>query len=345
MRNNQSSTYLRKFALRLPGMAAASVAFCCTVMVAGTTLPSAMAAEAGYPTRPLRIIDPFPPGGATDYLDRIIADKLSERLGQPVIVDNRPGAGGNLSAEIAARATPDGYTLSMNLPGGMAAGRILTPQLAYDIRKDFAYVTLVAAGTYVLVANPTLRVKSVSDLVAHATSKPEQLRYGSPGVGSPPHLAFELLKISTRMKILHVPYKGAGPLVVALIGGEVQLGFVSPAGASSLVEAGRLTALAVSSAKRSKALPAVPTVAESGYPGFDITPWYGYMVPVATPKSIVKLLNVEIGKILGMPDVQVAFATKGLEATPSTPERLHQIMLEEEARWAKVIKEANIKAQ
>lgn len=298
-----------------------------------------------YPTRPIRIIDPFPPGGATDYLDRIVAKKLSERFGQGVVIDNRPGAGGNLSAELAARATPDGYTLHMNLPGGMASGRILFPQLAYDIRKDFAYVTLVAAGTYVLVAHPTLSAESVAELVALSRSKPEQLRYGSSGIASPPHLAFELLKISTGMKILHVPYKGAGPLIVGLTGGEVQLGFVSPAGASSLVKAGRLTALAVSGAKRSRALPMVPTVAESGYPEFDVTPWYGYMVPAATPKSIVRLLNVEIGKILEMPDVQAAFATQGLEATPSTPERMRQIMLEEEARWAKVIKEANIKAE
>jgi len=320
----------------------------CSAIVSLVILLAANAISAvalDYPTKPIRIIDPFPPGGATDYLDRIVAKKLSESFGQPVVVDNRPGAGGNLSAELAARATPDGYTLHMNLPGGMASGRILFPQLAYDIRKDFAYVTLVAAGSYVLVAHPTLAAGSVAELVALTQSKPEQLRYGSSGITSPPHLAFELLKMRTGMKILHVPYKGAGPLIVGLTGGEVQLGFVSPAGASSLVNAGRLTALAVSSAKRSKALPTVPTVAESGYPDFDVTPWYGYMVPAATPKSIVRLLNVEIGKILRMPDVQAAFAKQGLEATPSTPERLRQVMLEEEAAWAKVIKEANIKAE
>ncbi len=306
---------------------------------------SVSAAALDFPNKPIRIIDPFPPGGATDYLDRIVAKKLSENLGQPVIVDNRPGAGGNLSAEIAARANPDGYTLLMNLPGGMASGRILFPQLAYDIRKDFAYVTLVAAGTYVLVAHPTLTVNTVADLVSLAKAKPELLRYGSSGIASPPHLAFELMKIVTGMKIVHVPYKGAGPMVIGLTGGEVQLGFASPAGASALVKSGRLTAIAVSSAKRAKALPSVPTVAESGYPGFDLVPWYGYMVPALTPRPIVRFLNVEIGKILAQPDVQSAFETQGLEATPSTPERLREIMLDEEIRWAKVIKEAGIKAE
>lgn len=330
---------------RYAALSALGLALLCSVLLAKAMLPSAVAAEARYPTKPIRIIDPFPPGGATDYLDRIIAPRLSERFGQPVIVDNRPGAGGNLSAEIAARATPDGYTLHMNLPGGMAAGRVLFPRLAYDIKKDFAYVTLVAAGTYVLVAHPDVPVKSVSELVTFARSKPEQLRFGSAGVASPPHLALELFKLRTGTKTPHVPYKGAGPLVVALTGGEVQLGFVSVAGASALVKAGRLNALAVSSAKRAKSLPALPTIAESGYPEFDVTPWYAYMVPAATPKYIVKLLNVEIGKILDMPNVQAAFLTQGLEATRSTPERLRQIMEEELVRWTKVIREANITAE
>lgn len=330
---------------RYPVFGALGLALLCSIPPAKTMLSSAMAAEASYPTKPIRIIDPFPPGGATDYLDRIIAPRLSERLGQPVIVDNRPGAGGNLSAEIAARATPDGYTLHMNLPGGMAAGRVLFPRLAYNVSKDFAYVTLVAAGTYVLVTHPEVPANSVSELVALARSKPEQLRYGSAGIASPPHLAFELYKLRTGTKTLHVPYKGAGPLVVSLIGGEVQLGFVSAAGASALVKAGRLNALAVSSAKRAKSLPALPTIAESGYPDFDVTPWYGYMVPAGTPQPIVKLLNAEIGTILDMPDVQAAFLAQGLEATRSTPERLRQIMEEELVRWTKVIREAHITAE
>ena len=336
---------MEQFVSRCAALGALGVALLCSVLPAKTMIPSAVAAEARYPTKPIRIIDPFPPGGATDYLDRIIAPRLSERFGQPVIVDNRPGAGGNLSAEIAARATPDGYTLLMNLPGGMAAGRVLFPRLAYDIKKDFAYVTLVAAGTYVLVAHPAVPAKSVSELVTFARSKPEQLHFGSAGVASPPHLALELFKLRTGTKTPHVPYKGAGPLVVALTGGEVQLGFVSVAGASALVKAGRLNALAVSSGKRAKSLPALPTIAESGYPNFDVTPRYAYMVPAATPKHIVRLLNAEIGKILDMPDVRVAFLAQGLEATRSTPERLRQIMEEELVRWTKVITEANITAE
>jgi tripartite-type tricarboxylate transporter receptor subunit TctC len=321
-----------------------AVALVVLVLLPGT-MGIAFGAQAGYPTKPIRIIDPFPPGGATDFIDRIVSQKLSERFGQAVIVDNRPGAGGNLSADIAARATPDGYTLHMNLPSGMAMGRVLFPGLAYDISKDFAYITLVAAGTYVLVAHPTLPAKSVAELVALAEAKPEQLRYGSSGIASPPHLAFELLNLRTGMKILHVPYKGAGPLVAGLTGGEVQLGFSSPAGASALVKAGRLTAIAVSSAKRAKSLPSVPTVAESGYPDFDVTPMYGYMAPAGTPKHLIALLNQEIGKIVEMPDVQAALLTQGLEATRSTPAEMRRIMHEELARWTKVIREANVKAQ
>jgi tripartite-type tricarboxylate transporter receptor subunit TctC len=321
------------------------LALVCIALAAYAMLSPSVGAQTPYPTKSIRIIDPFPPGGATDFLDRIVAQKLSERFQQAVIVDNRPGAGGNLGAEIAARATPDGYTLHMNVPGGMASGRVLTPGLAYDVSKDFAYITLVAAGTFVLVSHPALPVKSVSELVAMAKAKPDQLRYGSSGIGSPPHLAFELLKLRTGTKILHVPYKGAGPLIAGLAGGEVLLGFSSPAGASALVKSGRLNAIAVSSAKRAKSLPNVPTVAESGFPDFDVTPWYGYMAPAGTPKHIVQVLNTDIGRILEMPDVQAAFLTQGLEATRSTPERMRQIMLEELVRWTKVIKDANITAE
>jgi tripartite-type tricarboxylate transporter receptor subunit TctC len=227
----------------------------------------------------------------------------------------------------------------------MASGRVLFPSLAYDIFKDFDYITLVAAGTYLLVAHPAVPPRTIPELVALAKAKPDHLRFGSAGIASPPHLALELLKLRTGTKMLHVPYKGAGPLVAGLAGGEVQLGFVSPAGASALVKAGRLNALAVSSARRAKSLPNVPTVAESGYPDFDVTPWYGYMGPAGIPKRIVQLLNEEIGTILEMPDVRAAFLTQGLEAVRSTPQRMRQIMHEELARWTKVIKEANITAQ
>jgi tripartite-type tricarboxylate transporter receptor subunit TctC len=249
-----------------------------------------------------------------------------------------------MSAEIAAKATPDGYTLLMNLPSGMVTGKILMPQLNYVIPNDFDYVTLVAEGTYVLVAHPSVGVKSVSDVVALAKSKPDLLRCGSAGVGSPPHLAVELFKLRTGASIVHVPYKGAGPMVAALTGGEVQLGFASVPGVSALVKAGRLHAIAVSSSKRTKALSTLPTIAESGYPDFDVTPRYGYMVPAATPKNIVRFLNAEIGKILDSPDVQTAFMTQGLEATRSTPEGLRRIVDEELARWTRIMREARITA-
>ena len=307
--------------------------------------PSALAAEAAYPTRPIRIIDPFPPGGATDFIDRIVAQKLSERFGQPVIVDNRSGAGGNLSADITARATPDGYTLHMNLPGGMAMGRVLYSGLAYDISSDFAYISLIATGTYVLVAHPTVPARSVAELVDLAKTKPGQLRYGSSGVASPPHLAFELLNLRTGMKLLHVPYKGAGPLMTGLAGGEVQLGFASPASSSALVKAGKLNGLAVSGAKRVKSLPNVPTVSESGYPDFDVTPAYGYMAPAGTPDRIIALLNTELRKISTLPDVQAAFSSQGLESTTSSPEQMRKLMHDELTRWTEVIKAANIKTQ
>jgi tripartite-type tricarboxylate transporter receptor subunit TctC len=327
--------------------AAAIVAACLLLTAVGSVaIPArALAADARFPLRPLRIIDPFPPGGATDYMDRILAQKLGEAFGQPVVVDNRPGAAGNVAAEIAARANPDGYTLYMGLLSAMAPSSILYSRIGYDAMKDFVYISSVAAGNYVLVANPKVPAKSVQELVALAKSRPELLKYGSVGIGSPAHLGFELLNLRAGTKILHVPYKGAGPLVGALTGGEVDLGFVSPAGASALVRSGRLTALAVSGAKRSPVLPAVPTLAETGFSGFDVTPWYGYLAPAGVPRSVVRQLNSAVGAALDLPDVQKAFAAQGLQATRSTPERFRQIMEEEIRIWSKVIKEAGIKAE
>ncbi len=232
----------------------------------------------------------------------------------------------------------------MNLPGGMTAGRVLFPRLAYDVSKDFAYVTLVAAGTYVLVAHPEVPANSVSELVALARSKPEQLRYGSSGIASPPHLAFELFKLRTGTKVLHVPYKGAGPLVASLIGGEVQLGFVSAAGASALVKAGRLKALAVSSAKRAKSLPDLPTIAESGVPGYDYSSWVGMLAPARTPGAIVSRLWKETAKAAREPEMKRILAQEAAEAVGNSPEQFAAIIRREIATWKKVVQAAGIKA-
>ncbi len=296
-----------------------------------------------YPQRPIRFIDAFPAGGGTDFLARVIAQKLTERLGQAVVVDNRPGATGNIGADIAAKSTSDGHTLFMGLTAILAPSATLFPRLPYNLIKDFAYVTLVASGTYVLVIHPAVPAKSVLELLALAKSK--RLSYGSSGVAGPLHLAVEILKSRTGIDLLHVPYKGAAPVVAAITSGEVQLGFASIAAALPLINAGRLNALAVTSAKRVKSYPELRTIAESGFPGFDVTPWYGVLAPAATPPAIVRLLNGEIGRILQLPDVQAMFATQGLEASGSTPEWFREIMQAEIEQWARVIRDANIKAE
>ena len=325
------------------------------LVTAAVTAAAALAGESAtartatvtqdYPQRPIRIIDGFPAGGATDYLSRVIGQKLSERFGQTVLVENRPGAAGNIGAEIAAHATPDGYSLHIGLTSILAPSRSLYSKLNYDLLNDFAYVTLVASGTYILSVHPSVPARSLSELVALAKSKPGQLSYSSGGVASSLHLAGEILKNRTGVDILHVPYKGGAPAAAAVTAGEVQLGFASPAAALPLMKGGRIIALAVSSAKRAKAFPELPTIAESGYPGFDVTPWYGILAPVATPAPIIRLLNVEIAKVLQMADVQALFATQGMEAAGSTPEQFKQIMQAEVAQWAKVIRDANIKGQ
>jgi tripartite-type tricarboxylate transporter receptor subunit TctC len=312
--------------------------------IAGDVLTPILPAPKNYPNKVIRLVEGFPPGGASDYVDRVIAQKLAERLGQSVIVDNRTGAGGNIGAEIAAKATPDGYTLFM-ATSAAAISPSLYPKLNYKVMRDFAYVTLVASGTYILVAYPSVPAKSVAELVSLAMSHPRQITYGSAGVGSPPHLAGEMLKIRTGVDMPHVPYKGAGPLSAAMVAGEVKVAFASPASVVTLIKAGRLNALAVTSANRAKAFPELPTIAESGYPGFDVTSFYGVVAPITTSIAIVKLLNTEIGKILQMPAVQAMFATQGLEATGSTPERFSQMMQTEIEKSAKVIKDANIKAE
>jgi tripartite-type tricarboxylate transporter receptor subunit TctC len=336
------------------GMGPAACVCVALAMAAGFLLPAerteaatapAQRIAGDYPAKPIRIVDPFAAGGSTDYMARLIGQKITERHGQPVIVDNRPGAAGNSAAEMVARALPDGYTLFMGVVSALAPAVTLYPTLGYDVMKDFAHVTLLAAGSYVLVVSPTLPAKSVAELIAVAKSRPGQISYGSSGVGGPLHLAGELLKSRAGVDILHVPYKGAAPVMAAVAAGEVQVGFASVAGALPLVRAGRVTAVAVTSAKRAKPLPELPTIAESGFAGFDVTPWYGLLAPVATPPAIVKGLNAEIARILQLPDVQEKFQAQGLDATPSTPERFRQVIQADIEQSAKVIRAAGIKPE
>jgi len=296
-----------------------------------------------YPHKPIRTIDPFASAGASDVMARLVGQKLSERFGQPFVIDNRPGAGGNVAAELAARATPDGYTLFNVVVLSLAPAVSLYPQIGFDPLKDFAYISLMAGGSYVIVAHPSFPAKTIAELVALAKSQPAKISYGSSGVGGPVHIAGELFKSRAGINLLHVPYKGAAPIMTSVAGGEVQIGFPSVAGALPLIKAGRVIPIAVTSAQRAKTLPNVPTIAESGYPGYDITPWYGMAAPAATPHSIVKSLNVEFGKILQMPDVQAGLASQGLDATASTPERFKDIVREAIATCQKIIKDVGMR--
>lgn len=274
---------------------------------------------------------------------RVIGSKLTERFGQPVVIDNRAGASGNLGAGIVARANPDGYTLLMGVSAGLASSPSLYRKLGYDVLRDFSYVSRVASGPQLLLAHPSIPARSVADLVALARSKPKAIRYGSGSVGSLGHLTMELLSSRAGIELLHVPYKGAGPLVVGLTGGEVQVGFTSVS-AIPMVQAKRLNALAVSGAKRLVVLPDVPTVAESGYPGFSATNTFGILAPAGTPQAVINLLNNEIRKIVQTDEIKANFAGQGLEAAGSTPAEFREIMKAEMTQWARVIKAARISA-
>ena len=308
----------------------------------------AMAAPAAhaqsYPNRPIRIIEPFPAGGGGDVLLRVLAPKLTAALGQPIVVDNRPGAGGNIGAELAAKAPPDGYTLFNGTTVVLAPSRSMYSKLAYDVLKDFAPITRVGAGAYVLVAHPSLPVRSIKDLVALAKARPGQINYASGGgLGSGSHLCAELFKHRAGVNLVHVAYKGGPPATTAVIAGETEINFATVTSVLAHVNAGRLRALAVTSPRRWPLFSNAPTIAESGYPDFDVTPVFGLYVPVGTPREVIALLNAELRKILDMDDVRERFATAGVLAGGSTPEELGAILAAEVAHWAIVIKAANIR--
>jgi len=316
----------------------------CFVVVAITISNLVQAAAAPpYPTRPIRVLVPFAAGGGADALSRILAPKLSEAMGQTWVVDNRGGAAGNLAAEIVADAAPDGHTVFMGFSTVLTVNPSLY-KLRYSVQKDFAPVTLLATAQYILVVHPSVQAGSLKEFVVLAKQKPGGFNYASAGVGSPLHLAAELFKKRAGVNMVHLPYKGGGPAAAAVLAGEAQVIFGSVASSIPHVKAGKLKALATTGTKRSKVAPDLPTIAESGFPGFDVSSWYAFLVPARTPAAIVKRLHDEAIKAVGLPDVQQAMSRQGLEVEAGTPQELAQRIASETAVWAGVIKDAGIKA-
>lgn len=298
-------------------------------------------AQDGYPSKPIRLIVPAAAGGGTDFTARVIGQKLSEAFGQTVIVDNRGGAAGNIGVEIAAKSSPDGYTLVMPITS-FSVNPHLYSNLPFDTVKDFAPVVLAASAPLFLVVNPQVPAKSVSELVALAKSKPGQLNYANSGNGTTAHLAGELFKKMAGVNLTSVPYKGGGPAVIDLIGGRVQIYFSTIPAALTQVQAGKLRGIAVTASKRMNLIADVPTVAESGLPGFEVIGWFGIFAPAATPKPIIATLNKGINTALSMPDIQKRFATEGLIPGGGTPEELGAFLRAELTKWGALIKEVGI---
>jgi tripartite-type tricarboxylate transporter receptor subunit TctC len=272
-----------------------------------------------YPRRSIRIIVGFPPGGSDDYIARLIGPKLTERTGQAVVVENRAGAAANIAAGVVAHSPADGYVLFLGPTSLLAASRSLYKKLDYDLLQDFEFVTLLGTGPTVLLANPAFPAKTLPELVAIAKTQPKTVRYGSAGIGSLAHLAMELLQSRTGMDLLHVPYKGAAPNAVALTAGEIDVSFAGVSSSLALVNAKRLNALAVSGSKRVASMPQVPTVAEFGFPGFNVVNTYGVLAPAGTPAAVVRILNREMQAILALDEVKQKFAQQGIDAEGSTP--------------------------
>jgi len=305
----------------------------------------APAAAQQYPTRPVRFVLGFPPGGASDTMARVVGTRLSENLGQPVVVDNRPGAGGNIAAEIVARSAPDGYTLLLGNNAILAVNVSLYPKIAFDPVKDFAPVVLVASQPNILAVHPSVPANSVKELVALAKSKPGRLNYASPGVGTTGHLAAELFKRMAGVEMVIVPFKGGGPAVVAVLTGECQFIFATSLSVQPHVKSGKVRALAVTTPRRSQSFPELPTVSEAGVPGFEATTWHGVVVPARTPQKVIARLNGDFNKVLQMPDMRERLTTLGAEIIGGAPKELSDYIRKEIPVWAKVIKESGARAE
>src|SRR6266850_5330891 len=316
-----------------------------TVLALGMTLVCAHAmAQGAFPSRPIHMIVPFPAGSSPDLIARILAEKLAPALGQPVVVENRPGAGGNLGTGLVARAAPDGYTLGFSIPGPLAVNSVLYRKMDYDPFKDLAPVCLVAASPNLLVVDPGLNINSVKELVALAKAQPGKLNYGSVGSGSASHLTMELFKEVAQLDIVHVPYPGSPQVNTAILTGQIAAGFVVPATAMPLVQAGRLKALAVTTSVRSIVLPEYPTLAEGGYPEVVSTAWQGIVAPARTPRPIVERLSRELVVALRSEDVREKMIRLYFQPIGTAPEGLANLMRSEVERWGKVIRKTGATA-
>jgi tripartite-type tricarboxylate transporter receptor subunit TctC len=314
------------------------------LLLAALLAPLAAAAAVTYPERPIRLVVPAAPGGGTDIIARILAEGLGAALGQTVVVDNRAGAGTVLGADIVSKATPDGYVLLIS-PNSLAFNVALYSKLPYDTLRDFAPVSLVADQPNILVVHPALPAKSFQEYVALARSQPGKFVYGSGGIGVGSHLAMELLLLSQKLELVHVPYKGVGPALGALLGNEVSALLSTFASALPHVKAGRLRALGVTSAERAPALPDIPTIAESGVPGYEYGTWYGLLAPAGTPRASLEKLNRATTAVLVSPKTAERYVSQGLTPTPSTPARFAAHLKSEIEKWTKVVREAKIPKQ
>lgn len=316
-----------------------------SLLLAACLLGALLPAQAQeWPSKPLRWVVPFPPGGAMDAIARALGEKAGKTLGQPIVIENKPGAGGNIGADFVAKAPGDGYTL-MITSIGMATNKFLYARLNYDPVKDFAPVSLLAVVPNVLVTNATQpNVKTVADVVAAARAQPGKLTYASAGNGTSIHLAGEVFAAQAQVEMLHVPYKGSGPAVTDLIGGQVNYMFDSITSAKPHIQSGKLRAIGLTTSRRSSALPGVPTLAEAGLPGYEVSPWFAVFMPAATPKPIVARMNAALLDAMKQPDIKAKFETIGAEAIGSSPEELATHLNSELARWGKLITTRNIKS-
>ena len=306
---------------------------------------AAQAAAQAWPTKPIRLVVPFPPGGAVDFYARVVQQPLSEVLGQTVVIDNKAGASGMVGAEAVAKAPPDGYTLLLGNIASLAINVGIYPKMPYDPLKDFTPIVRTVDVNYVLVVHPSVPVKSVPELIAYAKANPGKLSYGSAGSGSLPHLGTELFKAQTGTDMVHVPYKGGGPMVTDLLGGSVQVVIGDQANLMPHVQSGKLRALAVATPKRSPNAPDLPTIAETGLAGYDATAWQGLVGPAGMPPDVVRRLNEAFNKVMAMPAVREKLVGGGLEPVGGTPEQFGRFIGSEIAKWTKIAKDVGAKAE